>query len=218
LSKTESLRIAAVGDIHCKTTSQGGFRELFEAINHAADVLLLCGDLTDFGLEQEAVILAHELKALRIPAIGVLGNHDLDSGAPEVLVRILTDAGVIMLDGDSHVIGGVGFAGVKGFGGGFGRRALGSFGENTIKQFVHESVEESLKHPFLGSSRLEEVLDRYRVDVTFHGHAHYGSPAGRTKAGSPVFNVAMALLLRENPKAPPFKLFEVPASTQIEQT
>lgn len=250
MSAPDMLRIAAVGDIHCKTSSQGAFRELFDAVNQAADVLLLCGDLTDFGLREEAEILAREMKSLRVPAIGVLGNHDLDADNGEVLCRILTDAGLILLDGDSHVIGGVGFAGVKGFGGGFGRRALGSFGEKTIKQFVHESVEESLKlesalsrlrtpqkvavlhyapveatvqgeppeiHPFLGSSRLEEVLDRYRVDVAFHGHAHHGSPEGRTKAGAPVFNVAMALLLRESPKAPPFKLFEVPASTSVEQ-
>ncbi|HXI12285.1 MAG TPA: metallophosphoesterase [Thermoanaerobaculia bacterium] len=239
----DKLRIAAVGDIHTKTTSQGAFRTLFTAVNEAADVLLLCGDLTDFGLREEAEILAREIQTLRVPVLAVLGNHDLEADRPADLVHILRDAGVVMLDGDSHEIEGVGFAGIKGFGGGFGRRALGSFGEKTIKQFVHESVEESLKlesalsrlrtpqkiavlhyapisatvqgeppeiYPFLGSSRLEDVLDRYRVDATFHGHAHYGSGYGQTKRGSPVFNVAMHLLMRENPEQPPFKIFEVP--------
>ena len=247
---SETLRIAAVGDIHTKATSQGAFRALFAAVNDAADVLLLCGDLTDFGLREEAEVLAKEVQTLRVPILAVLGNHDFEADTPTDVVHILRDAGVIMLDGDSHEIEGVGFAGVKGFGGGFGRRALGSFGEKPIKQFVHESVEESLKlesalsrlrtpqkiavlhyapisatvegeppeiFPFLGSSRLEDVLDRYRVNATFHGHAHYGSGFGQTKSGSPVFNVAMHLLLREEPDRQPFKLFEVPTPSAVTQ-
>ena len=34
--------------------------------------------------------------------------------------------------------------------------------------------------PFLGSSRLEEPLTRYPVTAVVHGHAHHGSPEGRT--------------------------------------
>jgi Icc-related predicted phosphoesterase len=160
---------------------------------------------------------------------------------------MLNDVGVVVLDGDSYELHGVGFAGVKGFAGGFGRRALGAWGEPTIKSFVHESVNEALKleaalarlrtpqkigllhyspiqatvngEPpeiiaFLGSSRLEEPLDRYRVNVVFHGHAHRGSPEGRTKAGAPVYNVAMPVLATAFPDQPPFRVVEVPVSAE----
>src|SRR5256885_4768984 len=225
----DTIRIAAVADIHVKKTSQGAFQPLFAKATEQADVLLLCGDLTDYGAVEEAKILAKELtSSLRIPALGVLGNHDVESGHEKEIVQILTDAGVVILDGDTHEIGGVGFAGVKGFGGGFGRRQLGAWGEETIKKFVHETIEEALKleaalvrlrtpskivllhyapihatvvpeppeiMPFLGSSRLEEPVDRYRVTAVFHGHAHRGSPEGRTKSNIPVYNVAMPLMM-----------------------
>ena len=240
----ETLRIAAVADIHVKKNSQGALQPLFARATESADVLLLCGDLTDYGTIEEAKILAKEITtALRIPAIGVLGNHDVESGMEADVVQILTDAGVVMLDGDSHELHGVGFAGVKGFAGGFGRRQLGAWGEKIIKDFVHEAIEEALKlekaltrlrtpqkiavlhyspihatvenEPpeiiaFLGSSRLEEPIDRYRCSVAFHGHAHRGSPEGRTKGGVPVHNVAMPLLLSLKPDEIPLKIVEVP--------
>ena len=247
MTDRDTLRIAAVADIHAKKTSQGAFQSLFSQATHSADVLLLCGDLTDYGTIEEARILAKEITtALRIPAIAVLGNHDFESGHAAEIVKILSDAGVVMLDGDSHEINGVGFAGVKGFAGGFGRRALGAWGEEIIKKFVHETIEEALKleqalarlrtpqkiavlhyspiqatvegEPpeiiaFLGSSRLEEPLDRYRVNAVFHGHAHRGSPEGRTKGNAPVYNVAMPLLMATYPDQPPFRIIEVPAGT-----
>jgi Icc-related predicted phosphoesterase len=240
----ETLRIAAVADIHVKKNSQGSLQALFTQATETADVILLCGDLTDYGTVEEAKILAKEITtALRIPAIGVLGNHDLESGQEAEVVKILSDAGVVMLDGDSHELHGVGFAGVKGFAGGFGRRQLGAWGEKIIKDFVHEAIEEALKlekaltrlrtpqkiavlhyspihatvenEPpeiiaFLGSSRLEEPIDRYRCTVAFHGHAHRGSPEGTTKSGVPVYNVAMPLLLAMNPGEIPLKVIEVP--------
>ena len=145
MTARQTLRIAAVADIHVKKGSQGNLLALFEAATEAADVLLLCGDLTDYGTVEEARILAKDISsALRIPAIGVLGNHDLESGQEKDLVQILTDVGVTMLDGDAHEIHGVGFAGVKGFAGGFGRRQLGAWGEKIIKDFVHEAIEEAL--------------------------------------------------------------------------
>jgi Icc-related predicted phosphoesterase len=247
MTDRDTLRIAAVADIHAKKTSQGAFQSLFSQATHSADVLLLCGDLTDYGTTEEARVLAKEITtALRIPAIAVLGNHDFESGHADEIVKILSDAGVVMLDGDSHEINGVGFAGVKGFAGGFGRRALGAWGEEIIKKFVHETIEEALKleqalarlrtpqkiavlhyspiqatvegEPpeiiaFLGSSRLEEPLDRYRVNAVFHGHAHRGSPEGRTKGNAPVYNVAMPLLMATYPDQPPFRIIEVPAGT-----
>jgi Icc-related predicted phosphoesterase len=204
----------------------------------------MCGDLTDYGAVEEAKILAKEITtSLRIPAIGVLGNHDFETGKQDEIVKILTDAGVTMLDGDVHEIHGVGFAGVKGFGGGFGRRQLGAWGEEIIKKFVHETVQEALKleaalvrlrtpqkivvlhyapihatvegeppeiNPFLGSTRLEEPVDRYRVNAVFHGHAHRGSLEGRTKTNIPVYNVAMPLLAAKFPDKLPFRVVEVP--------
>jgi Icc-related predicted phosphoesterase len=240
----ETLRIAAVADIHVKKTSAGAMQPLFVKINEEADVLLLCGDLTDFGTVEEAKILAKEItSSLRVPSVAVLGNHDFESNHEHELTDILTDAGVVVLDGTSYEIDGVGFAGVKGFAGGFGRRALGAWGEKMIKDFVHETINEALKleaalarlrtpqkigvlhyspiqatvqgEPpeiiaFLGSSRLEEPLDRYRVNVVFHGHAHRGSPEGRTKNGAPVYNVAMPVLAAAFPDRPPFRVVEVP--------
>src|SRR4028119_423462 len=127
MSERNTLRIAAVADIHVKKTSAGAMQPLFAKATEVADVLLLCGDLTDYGTVEEAKVLAKEItSALRIPAIAVLGNHDLESNQETELVQILADAGVVMLDGDSYELHGVGFAGVKGFGGGFGRRALGA--------------------------------------------------------------------------------------------
>jgi Icc-related predicted phosphoesterase len=243
MSERGTVRIAAVADIHVKKNSHGAMQPLFTAANEKADVLLLCGDLTDYGTDEEAHILAKDLRALRIPCIGVLGNHDLESDNETELVKILRDAGMIILDGDSHEVHGVGFAGVKGFGGGFGRRQLGAWGEKIIKAFVHEAVEEALKleaalnklrtaqkiavlhyspihatvegeppeiMPFLGSSRLEEPIDRYRCTAVFHGHAHRGAPEGRTKAGAPVYNVAMPLLAAAAPDELPLKIIEVP--------
>lgn len=247
-SERDTLRIAAVADIHVKKTSAGALQPLFARATEEADVILLCGDLTDYGTIEEAKVLAKEItSALRIPAIGVLGNHDLESGHDKELSAILSDAGVTMLDGDATEVHGVGFAGVKGFAGGFGRRALGAWGEQIIKDFVHEAINESLKleaalarlrtrqkvavlhyspiqatvegEPleivaFLGSSRLEEPLDRYRVNAVFHGHAHRGAPEGRTKSGIPVYNVAMPVLAASFPERSSYRIVEIPLQAE----
>src|SRR5438874_11599663 len=145
MAEKDTLRIAAIADMHVKKTGQGSLQPLFAEATQAADVILLCGDLTDYGAPEEARILAKEITAsLRIPGIGVLGNHDFEAGKQGEIVKILTDAGVTMLDGDATEIEGVGFAGGEGFGGGFGRRSLGAWGEEIIKKFVHETIEESL--------------------------------------------------------------------------
>lgn len=239
------VRIAALGDLHCTRTSQGAFQPLFARVSEAADVLLLAGDLTDYGSPDEARVLAKEVSALRVPVVGVLGNHDLECGKHIETRQVLIDAGVTMLDGDAIEINGVGIAGVKGFGGGFGKYALGPWGETIIKEFVREAVDEALKlekalarlrtrrmvallhyspiqatvvgepveiFPFLGSSRLEEPINRYPVSLVVHGHAHRGQPEGRTNGGVPVYNVSMALLARTFPDRAPFRIFEVEAS------
>jgi Icc-related predicted phosphoesterase len=237
------VRVAAVGDLHCTKASQGALQPLFAAASAEADVLLLCGDLTDYGLPEEAQVLARELTAaLRIPAVAVLGNHDYEAGQPQEVVRILRDAGVVLLDGDGWASGDVGIGGVKGLGGGFGERALQPWGEDIMKRFVRETVEEALKlesalarlhtprrvailhyspvqgtvegespelYPFLGSSRLEEPLNRYPVDVVFHGHAHHGRLESRTRGGVPVYNVCLPLLRALAPDRPPFRVVEL---------
>src|SRR4026209_1878395 len=116
------LRIAAMGDLPVSKTSQGAFQPLFTQVNQSADVLLLCGDFTDYGLPDEARVLAREIgSAMKIPVIAVLGNHDYAAGKGGECRQTLTDAGVPVRDGEATEVLGVGFAGVKGFAGGFGR-------------------------------------------------------------------------------------------------
>jgi Icc-related predicted phosphoesterase len=246
MTAQQAVRLAAVGDLHIKKTSQGQLAPLLAPVNDQADVLLLCGDLTDYGLPEEAQILAKELTStVRIPMVAVLGNHDYESSQQVEVCRVLTDAGVKMLDGEAVEIAGIGFAGVKGFPGGFGRGTLGAWGEPGVKQFVQYAIEEGMKlesalarlrstrrvavlhyspiretvegepveiFPYLGTSRLEEPLNRYPVDVVFHGHAHHGALEGRTAKGTPVYNVALPLLLSRFPGRPPFRVVEIPAS------
>ena len=239
------VRIAAVGDVHCGRNSHGLVQTLFSQIVQSVDILLLCGDLVDYGLPEEAAILAKELNGLKIPIVAVLGNHEFESGKQEEVRRLFVDAGVVVLDGDAYEISGIGFAGVKGFAGGFGERALQPWGEESVKHFVHEAIAESLKlesalaklrttqrivllhyapiqatvvgepteiYPFLGSSRLEEPLNRYPVSAVFHGHAHHGTLEGRTKGDVPVYNVAMKLLQNTFPDRPPFRIVDIPAN------
>ncbi len=171
------VRIAAVGDLHySRTATQGSLQPLFAQITESADVLVLAGDLTDYGLAEEARSLAREITSgLKIPSVAVLGNHDWESGQHDEIRRILHDAGVVSLDGDTTEIHGIGFAGVKGFAGGFGRRALGPWGEDIIKKFVHEAVDEALK--------LESALARLRNDRLV-AVLHY-SPIQETVEGEP---------------------------------
>ncbi|HET6838029.1 MAG TPA: metallophosphoesterase, partial [Gemmatimonadales bacterium] len=202
-----------------------------------------CGDLTDRGDPDEARQMAKALSSTTVPIVAVLGNHDYECDRVPEVTRILTDAGVRVLDGDAQEVLGIGFAGVKGFAGGFGRGALGPWGEPLIKRFVREALDEALKletalsrlrtdrkvallhyspiaatvegeppeiYPYLGSSRLEEPLTRYPVDVVFHGHAHHGAVEGRTRNGVPVYNVSMMLLQRTYPQEPAFRVIELP--------
>jgi Icc-related predicted phosphoesterase len=242
LPTKERIRIAAVSDLHCKKTSQGAFQPLLQQMAEQADVLLLCGDLTDHGLPEEARVLARELAGVKVPMLGVFGNHDYHSDQVPEVESILEGAGLKLLDGDDCQVLGIGFAGAKGFGGGFGRHTLEAWGEPAIKKFVYEAVEEALKlekalarlhtprrvallhyapiqatvegeplpvFPFLGSSRLEEPLNRYGVTVAFHGHAHHGSPEGKTQSGIPVYNVALPIMRQIMGEHPPFRLFEL---------
>jgi Icc-related predicted phosphoesterase len=217
-----------MADLHYGKHSRGSMAEVFAEISRLADVLLLCGDLTDYGLAEEAEEFVIDLRAsLRVPALAVLGNHDFESGQAELIAKILDQAGVIMLEGAAHEMSGVGFAGVCGFGGGFGRRMLNAWGEPLIKQFVQEAIDQAVRleqaltklqtekkivvlhyapiratvvgedaelFPFLGSTRLEEPINRFRASAVFHGHAHNGTAEGMTATGVPVYNVSTPVL------------------------
>jgi Icc-related predicted phosphoesterase len=245
-NSSPAVRVAAVGDIHCGKNSRGLIRPLFENAGEFADVLVLCGDLTDYGLPEEARLLVEELSvASKLPIVAVLGNHDFESGREDEVCRILIDAGIVVLDGDAVELRGIGFGGARGFAGGFGRGTLGAWGERAVKAFVQEAVDEALKlesalarlrtesrvavlhyapiratveneppeiFPFLGCGRLEEPLNRYSVTAAFHGHAHNGSPEGRTSAGVPVYNVSLPLMRRKFVDRPPFLVLELASS------
>ena len=173
----KTIRLAALADIHFGKNSGGVLQPLFMQISQSADILVLAGDLTDYGLPDEAQLLAKELSgAVRIPIIAVLGNHDFESGKQKEVAEILTASGIKMLDGEACEVLGLSFAGVKGFAGGFGQRVLAPWGEPTVKAFVREALDEALK--------LESALSRLRTQHRF-AILHY-APIQDTVDGEPL--------------------------------
>jgi len=220
------MRVAAIADLHFSPQAYDRIREAMHRVRDEADVLVLAGDLTNYGKPEEMESLLNALVRLRIPIVAVLGNHDYESGREEELIKMMTAEGIKVLDGTGYERDGVGFAGTKGFLGGFGRGVLTAFGEPEVKRFVQASLDETMKleralmqlraekrvvvvhyspvidtvrgepeqiYPYLGSSRLAEVIDRHGAAMVLHGHAHHGAAEGRTTAGIPVYNVALAL-------------------------
>jgi Icc-related predicted phosphoesterase len=235
------MRIAATADLHFVPASHTAVLEQLGRARDEADVLVLAGDLTNYGQPAEMDPLLNALVRLRLPLIAVLGNHDYESGKEQELMQMMTAAGVKVLDGTGYERDGVGFAGAKGFVGGFGRGVLTAFGEPEIKAFVKASIDETLKlergmsqlraakrvvilhyspiaatvqgeapeiFPFLGTSRLAEVIDRHGADLVVHGHAHHGTLSGKTTAGVPVHNVAISLLQAQQPPAA-YRIFDI---------
>src|SRR5579863_6625886 len=139
------MRIAAVADLHFSPQVHDKVRDYMNRVREEADVLVLGGDLTNFGRPEEMESLLNVIVRLRIPTIAVLGNHDYESGRAADLMKMMTEAGIKVLDGTAYERDGVGFAGTKGFPGGFGRGALTAFGEPEVKQFVQASIDEALK-------------------------------------------------------------------------
>lgn len=171
------VRLAAMADVHVSKSAQGSLTSLFGQVSEQADLLVMCGDLTDYGLPEEARVLAREVNtALRVPCVTVLGNHDYEAGKHEEIHQILVDAGITVLDGDTCESHGIGFAGVKGFCGGFGRGALGPWGEDVVKLFVREAVNEAFKL----ESALARLRSPHRVALL-----HY-SPIRATVEGEPL--------------------------------
>ena len=169
------MRVAAIGDLHVQEDSIAPYREMFAEISSSADVLVLCGDLTNFGKTSEAEILAEDIKSCSIPVLGVLGNHDYECGQPGKVCEILHSAGMKVLDEQAVEIEGVGFAGVKGFMGGYGRGELAPFGEPIAKAFVQEAMNEARK--------LENQLRTLRTERSV-AVLHY-SPIEETIEGEP---------------------------------
>ena len=235
------MRIAATADLHFTPQSYDRIREQMGRVRDEANVLVLAGDLTNYGKPPEMESLLNALVRLRVPVIAVLGNHDYESGQEDELMRMMTAEGIKVLDGTGYEREGVGFAGTKGFPGGFGRGVLTAFGEREVKAFVQAAIDETLKleralsqlrtekrvvvihyapvaatvhgespeiFPYLGTSRLAEVVDRHGAQLVIHGHAHHGASEGKTTAGIPVHNVALTLLQAENPPRP-YKLIEI---------
>jgi Icc-related predicted phosphoesterase len=235
------MRIAAMADLHYSPQAYDQIREPMSRIRDEADVLVLAGDITNYGRTQEMESALSNLVRLRVPIVAVLGNHDYESGQENELMQLMTGEGVKVLDGTGYERDGVGFAGCKGFVGGFGRGVLTAFGEREIKQFVQHTIDETMKleralsllraekrvvvvhyspiratvegeppeiYPFLGTSRLAEVVDRHGANFVVHGHAHHGQLEGRTSGGIPVYNVALGLLMAMNPPRP-YRVFEL---------
>jgi Icc-related predicted phosphoesterase len=171
------IRIAAVGDLHAGPDSVRTIRPRFEDVTDRADVLLLAGDLTRRGTEEEGRIVAAELRGLGLPVIAVLGNHDHHSGEEATIRRSLEDVGVrvlerqgVELDFDGTKLG---VAGTKGFGGGFVGASASAFGEREMKSFIGHTEELA--------AGLEEALAGLRADVRV-ALTHY-APVDATLAG-----------------------------------
>jgi Icc-related predicted phosphoesterase len=176
----KKVRIAAVGDIHVHEVDKGKWKEYFEKISRSADLLLIAGDLTNTGDESEAEVLLEELKACTVPVIAVLGNHDYEKGRHKLIRQILQKhASLHVLDGESIVVQGIGFAGVKGFGGGFDNHMLSMFGEGAMKAFVQEAVDEAL-HLERALARLDQEHEGIRKVALLHY-----SPVSETVKGEP---------------------------------
>ncbi|MGA2388645.1 MAG: metallophosphoesterase [Candidatus Sulfotelmatobacter sp.] len=235
------MRIAATADLHFSPQSYAKLKDQFERVRDEADVLVLAGDLTNFGQPDEMEPLLNVLVRLRVPTIVVLGNHDFESGKEAELTRMMVASGIKVLDGSAYERDGIGFAGTKGFVGGFGRGILTAFGEREIKDFVRASIDEALKleramsqlrsqkrmvvlhyspivetvqgespeiFPFMGTSRLAEVVDRHGADLVVHGHAHHGKPTGHTPGGVAVHNVAISLLQAQE-RSSVYRIFDL---------
>lgn len=177
-AEKQLARIAAVGDLHVGANDKGKWTDYFKEISARADVLLIAGDLTDTGDESEAQVLAGELAGCTIPVVAVLGNHDYEKGRHKLIRQIIQEAREVhILDGECTMINGIGFAGVKGFGGGFDGHMLSMFGEGEMKAFVQTGVDEALR-----LDRALARLDQEHPDIRKIALMHY-APVLETVVG-----------------------------------
>jgi Icc-related predicted phosphoesterase len=175
-SGSASAKVAVVGDLHVTEDCVSPYRDLFARMSDESDAIVLCGDLTNFGKTSEAEILAEDLQRSSVPVLGVLGNHDYECDQPEKVSEILQQAGMTILDEQPMELNGVGFAGVKGFMGGFGRGEMHNFGEPEAKAFIGTALDEARK--------LENSLRSLRTERAM-AVLHY-APIPGTLEGEPV--------------------------------
>jgi len=168
------VRIAAIADLHVEP-GRNSVGDVLSDASREADILALCGDLTNHGTTDQFEALARELEAVKIPVVAVLGNHDHEAEITPEATALLESVGVRVLDGESVVIDDIGFAGIKGFAGGFGRGTLAPFGERLIKDFVQHAIDEALK--------LENALRTLNTETKIV-LMHY-SPIADTLVGEP---------------------------------
>ncbi len=228
------MKLAAVGDLHCRVEQSGYWASRLRAVNDEADVLLLTGDLTlNGGLDQLDVLLG-ELRVVTVPVVTVLGNHDYASGRARVFGERLRRAGIRNLEGAATTVGDVTFVGAMGAEGGFTdspeKRRWSYAEQQVMARLTHylqaadggprvvvlhyapilQTLEGEARRllPVLGSTALEVAIDTAGADLVLHGHAHFGTHAGMTRGGVPVYNVALPVLQRAG-YATPYRIFEV---------
>jgi uncharacterized protein len=174
------IRIAAAGDIHCSDKSTRKSEEAFARLEEVADLLLLAGDLTTLGEPEQAAALAEVLSGLSLPILAVLGNHDWHANKADEIVRILTKAGVTVLQRGWKVVdvhgADIGIVGTKGFIGGFPDSQLPDFGEPLLRQVYAETTAEV--------SALEEGLRAVQSCAIRVVLLHY-APTTTTLIGEP---------------------------------
>jgi Icc-related predicted phosphoesterase len=110
----------------------------------------------------------------------VLGNHDHQSDLQDDVAKVLTDAGITVLECSATVLEikghRLGVAGAKGFGGGFAGACASNFGEREMKDFVGTTEDIS--------ARLGEALRSVECDALV-ALTHY-SPVPETLVGEPL--------------------------------
>jgi uncharacterized protein len=140
---SDRIRVAAAADIHCSEETRSVIEAAFEKVEADADVMLLAGDLTTYGLPEQAEVLAEVARDCRTPIVAILGNHDHHSDRADEIVAVLTAAGVTVLERSSTVLTvkgvSVGIVGAKGFIGGFDGGGI-NFGERLIRQIYAETT------------------------------------------------------------------------------
>jgi Icc-related predicted phosphoesterase len=169
------MRLAAVADIHLAAENHERDVREFSPVNELADVLVIAGDFTNHGMPEEMRAVLGVVEHIRIPIVAVLGNHDHESGHQDELAGMLRLAGVHLLDGQCFEVDGIGFAGTKGFCGGFAPYELMPFGEQGIKTFVEVAEREAVKLDY----GLAQTQALKKVAIT-----HY-APIKETIVGEP---------------------------------
>jgi uncharacterized protein len=175
----ERIRVAAAADIHCSEETRDEVAAAFRKVDAEADVILLAGDLTTFGLPEQARVLADIAAEVSAPIVAVLGNHDYHSDREGEIAELLTAAGITLLERSSTTLNvngvSVGVVGAKGFIGGFDGGGI-NFGETLIREIYAETTADV------------EALERGFVEIS--GAAlriallHY-SPIAETLEGEP---------------------------------